>query len=223
MPITSLPVELQEQVFSHLNWQGHFRCYQVCKLWRSIITTSRSIKDAWYTPCDDPDINASIHTIFTTYRVGCIYTAAGFRVLLPHYNYGEIRGTRMILAPGSPLLEEPLFKPPLPNAKVSRDWFQIFILGSPLCGDGQIMVPWEDVEGASIEDGYVRVSVRSFLSWLSNLIGPEPGMPYEEGAKYELEFLCSQDLPWRVGLWFPKLVYTYPNTSTVESVHRIYA
>ncbi|KAK6535665.1 hypothetical protein TWF694_002118 [Orbilia ellipsospora] len=203
--IASLPVELQEQVLLNLSWDDHFRCAYVCKTWRTIILSNARIKNGWYLASACSSADSYIHRIFTTTGVECVYTAEGFRLLLPARNSSS---GRLHLKPDSPLFNEFLFKPPLPGSKSQEVAYGLYLLGIPLCGDQMMRVPWEYVEGASVDSGYLRVSIRNFLQWLAELMGPEPGIPLEEGEEYRFHFWCNQDLPWMIGL--------VPQTSGLE-------
>ncbi|KAF3928655.1 hypothetical protein AA313_de0208165 [Arthrobotrys entomopaga] len=195
--IASLPVELQEQILFNLPWDDHFRCAYVCRTWRTIILSNTRIKKLWYMTSARSSADSSIHKMFRTAGVEVLYTAKGFRLLLPTR---QSTSGRLRLKPDSPLLNEPLFKTPLPDSRVEEAFFDIYLLGIPLCGDQMMKVPWEYVKGASVDAGYVRVSLRSFLQWLTELMGPETGILRGESVEYRFRFWCSQDLPWMVGL-----------------------
>ncbi|EPS44151.1 hypothetical protein H072_1807 [Dactylellina haptotyla CBS 200.50] len=210
MTISRLPVEIQEQIFTHLDWTDHFRCTLVCKLWRSIILSNTQIKDSWYTRCSDEAIDSSLHNIFTTPGVECVceYTPPSgdldFEVLLPATSSGR-RG-RVNINQKSALLQENIFRAPSTDQKSEPQYFYLYLLGIPLCGDQLIKVPWEGVEGAIVGEGAPRVSISSFLNWLLKVVTQEPDLDVsvEEGVgprvKLVLHFSCNQYLPWILDL-----------------------
>ncbi|KAF3922118.1 hypothetical protein ABW21_db0200229 [Orbilia brochopaga] len=205
--ITSIPIELQEQILSYLSWDDHFRCLQVCTLWKSLITSSHLLKASRYTPCTNPDANSAIHDIFTTSGVSCLFKEDGqFRLVLPPTSGDPcatvITHDRTVTAADFQLLDEPLFRPAKRKEKVSEPFFDLYIWGVPVCGDQMLKTPWEHVDGTTIEDGYVKLSVRAFLQWLGQLLGPEPGiaMAGQDTGDQRIEFLCHDETPWMMGI-----------------------
>lgn len=100
-----------------------------------------------------------------------------------------------------PLFQEPVFQIPSPGSKIQEVAHNIYLLGIPLCGDGMIKVPWDQLDDVEIEEsGYVRVSVKTALEFLEELVWPEPDIPPEEGQEYKFRFWFNGNLPWIVGL-----------------------
>ncbi|KAK6359228.1 hypothetical protein TWF696_000392 [Orbilia brochopaga] len=205
--ITSMPIELQEQILSYLSWDDHFRCLQVCTLWEALIPSSPLLKASRYTPCADPNANSAIHNIFTTGGVSCFFKEDGrFRLVLPPTSgdpcAAAITADRTVTASEFLLLEEPLFRPAKRAERVSEPFYDLYIWGVPVCGDQMLKTPWELVDGATIEDGYVRLSVKAFLQWLGQLVGPEAGfsMAGQDPGGQRVEFLCHEDVPWMMGI-----------------------
>ncbi|KAJ6255921.1 hypothetical protein Dda_9380 [Drechslerella dactyloides] len=205
--ITTIPIELQEHILSYLSWDDHFRCLQVCALWRCLLTSSPLLKASRYTACADPDANSAIHNIFTTGGVSCLFKEDGrFRLVLPPTSGDPcdtvVISDRTVTASEFLLLDEPLFQPAKRTKKVCEPSFDLYIWGVPLCGDQMLKAPWEQVDGTTIEDGYVRLSVRAFLQWLGQLVAPEAGivMAGHDARDQRVEFLCHDDVPWMMGV-----------------------
>ncbi|KAK6345727.1 hypothetical protein TWF718_007635 [Orbilia javanica] len=213
MPLISLPVELQTQILANLDWADHCRCFHVCKLWGSIILSSKLLRERWYTHVATAEAESGLHAIFTTPGLEYVYTADGFRIILPpstlpplSSNSGsdvatEDQGYRMRLTSQFSLLQEPVFQIPEPGSKIQEVAHNIYLLGIPLCGDGMIKVPWDQLDNVTVEDtGYVRVSVRTVLEFLEELVWPEPDIPPEKEQEYKFRFWFNGNLPWLVGL-----------------------
>ncbi|KAK6504571.1 hypothetical protein TWF481_006510 [Arthrobotrys musiformis] len=210
MPLLSLPVELQTQILTNLDWDDHCRCFHVCKLWGSIILSSKPLKERWYTRVSTEEAESGLHAVFTTPGLEYVYTSDGFRVLLPPLEHSTPnpdaadgnKGYRMRLTCKFPLLQEPVFQVPEPGAKTVDVAHNIYLLGIPLCGDGMIKIPWDQLEDVEIEreTGYVRVSVKTALEFLEELVWPEPDIPPEKGQEYKFKFWFNGNLPWIVGL-----------------------
>ncbi|KAK6360095.1 hypothetical protein TWF730_006249 [Orbilia blumenaviensis] len=209
MPLLSLPVELQTQILTNLDWDDHCRCFYVCKLWGSIILSSKSLKGRWYTHVTTPDAESGLHAIFTTPGLEYVYTADGFRVILPPAvipasgSTSEVtdKGYRMRLTSKFPLLQEPVLEVPEPGSNVQEVAHNIYLLGIPLCGDGMIKIPWDQLNGVTVEEtGYVRASVTTVLEFLEELVWPEPDIPPEKGQEYKFKFWFNGNIPWIVGL-----------------------
>ncbi|KAK6528574.1 hypothetical protein TWF281_009813 [Arthrobotrys megalospora] len=205
MPLLSLPVELQTQILTNLNWPDHCRCFHVCRLWGSIILSNKLLRERWYTVVTTAEAESGLHAIFTTPGLEYVYTADGFRVLLPpvdsNAESATNQGYRMRLTSKFPLLQEPVFQVPEAGSKVQEVAHNIYLLGIPLCGDGMIKVPWDQLDDVTIEEGgYVRVSVKTVLEFLEELVWPEPDIPPEKGQEYKFKFWFNGNLPWIVGL-----------------------
>ncbi|KAF3089348.1 hypothetical protein TWF569_003207 [Orbilia oligospora] len=210
MPLLSLPTELQTQILTNLTWDDHCRCFYVCKLWGSIILSNKLLKEGWYTHITTSEAEAGLHAIFTTPGLEYIYTSDGFRVLLPPFNSpssticpntGTTRGYRMRLTSEFPLFREPVFQVPSAGSKIQEVAYNIYLLGIPLCGDGMIKIPWDQLDNVEIEEsGYVKVSVKTVLEFLEELVWPEPDIPPEKGQEYRFRFWFNGNLPWIVGL-----------------------
>ncbi|EWC48822.1 hypothetical protein DRE_00127 [Drechslerella stenobrocha 248] len=215
MRITATPVELQEHMLSYLAWDDHIRCLQVCSLWRSLLTSSPLLKSGRYAPCAAPTPYSSIHSIFTTPGVSCLFNGnksggrspdSGFRLALPSKSSDpcavEIDRSHTLVEPECPILDEPLFMPPRPGVEVPVNLFDLYIWGISICGEGLFGVPWEHVNGVVVENGYVRLSVRKFLEWIGGLLELDAGFFVKGGdvGAQRVEFMCSGEAPWLVGV-----------------------
>ncbi|KAK6501003.1 hypothetical protein TWF506_003759 [Arthrobotrys conoides] len=210
MPLLSLPTELQTQILTNLTWEDHCRCFHVCKFWGSIILSNKLLKERWYTHVATSSAEAGLHAIFTTPELEYIYTSDGFRVVLPpstslssslDTDTTTSRGYRMRLTSKFPLFQEPVFQIPWAGSMIQEVAYNIYLLGVPLCGDGMIKVPWDQLDNVVVEEsGYVRVSVKTVLEFLEELVWPEPDIPPEKGQEYKFRFWFNGNLPWIVGL-----------------------